>query len=366
MTPRERLIRVFKCLDVDRMPIRLWGVDPMFPVRDDWQPLIELTEKYQLEIIRTWSPSKEEVPESVCKQCDTERIIEERSIREITTTIETPAGLLTRIFHQPISGAPGYVRKHCVENIEDAKKWLSIPDDELPVVDSYFELEKKTGSRAMLMVGIDEAMYMVQRLMGSEVFGYWLYDERDLLREMIDRAYKKIERLVKHYLSKGLGDAYGWVGPELCIPPLASVKDFYEFVVEYDRKIIDLVHESGKLTWIHCHGDMKPVLEGFINMGLDCLNPIEPPPVGKITLAEAKKICKGRMCLEGGVEDGAFYTKTPQEIKEMTINTINQGKPDGGFILCPSSSPNTAAILPPYVIENYRIFVETAVRLRNY
>ncbi|MCX7705722.1 MAG: hypothetical protein N2115_05640 [bacterium] len=348
------------------MPIRLWGVDPMFPDRKDWSLLYELTEKYDLEIIRSWSPTKDEQPELHHKEGIEEKILPEKGFREITTIIYTPKGPLESIYLAPLSGAPGYVVKHFVESPSDARKWLSIPDAELPKVESYFDLERKTGDRAMLMVGVDEAMYMVQRLMGSEIFGYWLYDERELLKEMIERAYSKIEKLVKHYLFYKLGDAYGWVGPELCIPPLASVRDFYEFVVKYDRKIIDLVHDAGKLTWIHCHGDMKPVINGFIEMGLDCLNPVEPPPVGKITLAQAKEICKDKMCLEGGIEDGAFYTKKQDEIREITIETIKQGKPGGGFILCPTSSPNTAASLPAYVIENYRIFVETAVSMRNY
>lgn len=366
MTPRERLIRVFKRQDIDRMPVRLWGVDPLFPVRSDWKVLYELTEKYDLEIIRSWGPSKDEWPKNNFEQVNSEKIIEGKNIKEITTTIFTPEGPITQIFHQPISGAPGYVRKHFIESVEDAKRWLSLPDIELPCVDSYFDLERKTMSRAMLMIGIDEAMYMVQRMMGSEIFGFWLYDERELLKQMIDKAYRQIEKLVKHYLSKGIGDAYGWVGPELCIPPLASVSDFYEFVVAYDKKIIDIVHDSGKLTWIHCHGDMTPVLQGFIDMGLDCLNPIEPPPVGKITLAEAKKICNRKLCLDGGVEDGAFYTLKPEQMRNLVIEVIEQGKPGGCFILCPTSSPNTAAVLPENVIENYRIFVETAVDLRMY
>ncbi len=258
------------------------------------------------------------------------------------------------------------MRKHYIESVDDAKKWLSIPDDNLPRVDSYYDLERKSGSRAMLMIGIDEAMYMVQRLTGSEIFGYWLYDERELLKEMISTAYRKVERIVKHYLSYGIGDAFGWVGPELCVPPLASVNDFREFVVEHDKKIIDLIHEAGKLVWIHCHGDMKPVLEDFINMGVDCLNPIEPPPVGKITLAEAKKICRGKMCLDGGIEDGSFYTMKSKQMRQNVIETIKQGKPGGGFILCPTSSPNTAALFSEGVIENYRIYVETASGLREY
>ncbi|MCM8764922.1 MAG: hypothetical protein NC830_06165, partial [Candidatus Omnitrophica bacterium] len=354
MTPRERLIRVFKRMEVDRMPIRLWGVDPMFPVRDDWALLYHLTEKYELEIIRTWHPSKEESPELPYREEIQEKIRAEKGIKEITTTIYTPKGPLKSVFCAPLSGAPGYTVKHFIESVDDAKKWLSIPDTQLPRVESYFALERKTADRAMLMIGIDEAMYMVQRQMGSEIFGYWLYDERELLKEMIDKAFHGLVNLVKHYLSHSLGDAYGWVGPELCIPPLASVKDFYEFVVGYDKRVIDLVHDCGKLIWIHCHGDMKPVINGFIEMGCDCLNPIEPPPVGKITLAQAKKICKNKMCLEGGIEDGIFYTSEPEEIKKITIETIHQGKPGGCFILSPTSSPNTTAKLPDYVVENYR------------
>jgi len=366
MTARERLIRVFKNQEVDRMPVRLWGVDPANPVREDWKVLYELTEKYELEIIRTWCPAKEEIPEPICKETVTEKVVSERGLKEITTCILTDEGPLTSIFYAPLSGAPGYIKKHFIENKEDAKKWLSIPDQKLPKIDSYFEIERKTGNRAMLMISIDEAMYMVQRMMGSEIFGYWLHDERELLKEMIDRAYKKLETLVKHYLSHKIGDACGWVGPELCIPPLASVRDFEEFVVQYDKKIIDLIHDAGKLTWIHCHGDMKPVLEHFVNMGLDCLNPLEPPPVGKIALTEAKKICGKKMCIDGGIEDGSFYTLKPHEMRELVVETIRQGKPGGGFILCPSSSPNTAACLSGIVIENYRVFVETAVNLRNY
>jgi uroporphyrinogen-III decarboxylase len=206
----------------------------------------------------------------------------------------------------------------------------------------------------------------VQALMGSELFGYWLMDERELLRAMIDRAYADIEALVKHYLARGVGDAYGWVGPELCIPPLASPRDFREFCFEYDRRICDLVHDAGKLVWVHCHGDMSPVLEDFAAMGVDCLNPIEPPPVGKLTLAEAKERVAGRMCLDGGVEDGDLLDRTPEEITRIVEETVAMGKPGGGFILCPSSAPTTVASLNERQIANYRAFVETGIRLGAY
>ncbi len=366
MTSRERLKRVFNRQDTDRMPVRIWGVDPMFP-RDDWKDLYEWTEKYELDIIRSWHPDKEETTPLPYEIHSEETIIEEKGIKEIRTVIETPLGPLAEIRYQPVDGSPGYVKKHLIEDVSDAKKFLSLPEQkDFPGTDSYFTLEKKTGQRAMLMVGIDEALYAVQRKMGSEKFGYWLYDERDLVRQMVDKEYKNLEALVKHYLSKNIGDCFGWVGPELCIPPLTSVKDFYEFIVGYDKRHIELIHNAGKPVWIHCHGDMKPVLEGFIEMGTDCLNPIEPPPVGSITLAEAKAVCSGRMALEGGVEDGAIDTLKPDAMEALVADVINQGKPGGGFILCPTSSPTTRAKLLPHQIENYRVFVETAVKMRYY
>jgi len=166
-------------------------------------------------------------------------------MKEVKSVMETPEGPLTEISYYPADGSPGYVRKNFIEEISDAKKYLSLPEQKnFPGVESYFALEKRTGGRAMLMLYFDEAMYAVQRMMGSEKFGYWLYDERELIRQMVDKAYKEMEALLKHYLSKNVVDCFGWCGPEVCIPPLASVKDFYEFVVEYDKKLIELIHNA--------------------------------------------------------------------------------------------------------------------------
>jgi len=365
MTCRERLKMVFQKKTPDRLPIRIWGVDPLYPQREDWSILYELIEKYDLEIFRNWQPQKDEIPLPLYETTSSESLAEKEGLKEIKTVIKTPKGKLTQIYYKPLDNSPGYIKKHFIENIEDAEKWLSIPEQKnFNKVDSYRDLEEKTGDRALLMIGIDEAMYSVQRIMGSELFSYWLYDEKELLHRMITKSFKNIENSVKHYLSYDIGDAYGWVGPELCIPPLASVKDFREFVFDYDKKIIDLVHSAGKLVWVHCHGDMAPVLKDFIEMGVDCLNPIEPPPVGKITLKQAVEICKGKMALEGGIEDGEFDILKPHEMEKLVEETIRQVK-GSPFILSPTSSPTTWPIFLPRHKENYKTFIETAVKLRD-
>ncbi|HOK56387.1 MAG TPA: uroporphyrinogen decarboxylase family protein [bacterium] len=358
--------RVFKCEEVDRMPIRIWGVSPVFPT-ENFKPLCELVEKYDLETIEIWEPKKDEIPPLPYRIETEEKIIEKEGMKEIITKIKAPKGDLIQVYKHKLGGSPGRVIKNFIEDIKDAEKFLSLPDiRELPKIDSYFEFEKKVGERGLILIGIDEAMYAVHRFMGSEVFSFFLYDHREILHNMIEKKFKEIENYVKYILSNKIGDGFGYVGPELCIPPLASVNDFNEFVFDYDKKIIDLIHDEKKFVWVHCHGDMAPVLERFIDMGVDCLNPVEPPPVSKMTLKEMKEISKGKMCLEGGVEDGAFDTLKPDEMKKLVEKIIEEGKPGGGFILCPTSSPNTWPKLLPRHIENYKIFVETGVKLRNY
>ena len=354
------------------MPIWMWGVDPMF--RDaappSWGPLYDMVEDNDLEIMRRWAPyarpgpeSAEPAPEPNRRQAARTDMWEDHSI------METPKGDLTQIRWAPKDGSPGYVVKDYIKTAEDADRWLSLPHEitePTTETDSYFELLERTGDRAMLKVSVGEAMYSIEALMGSETFGIFLVEEPELLHEMIGRSYQNVENLVKYYLARDVGDYYGWVGPELCIPPLASPDHFREFVTRYDKPIVDLVHDAGKLVWVHCHGDMKPVLMDFVEMGVDCLNPIEPPPVGGLTLAEAKELIDGRMTLDGGIQNGWFDTMSPDEMEAAVEEIVAMGKPGGCYIFGQTSDPSTWVSLSETHLANFRAFVETAVRLREY
>jgi len=368
LSGKERLLRVFRQQLTDRMPFWIWDVDPMFPSdRSSWKPLYEWVEKYELDIMRFWHPKFESVVEQPTVHLREKLQSSKSGMWEYKSVISTPIGDLTQVYYQPKDGSPGYVKEYFVESVEDAKKWLSIPPRIIkPEVASYFELQNKTGNRTMLIVSIGEAMYSIHWMIGSETFGFWLREERSLLHEMIDRSYANIENLVKYLLSHDVGDCYGWVGPELCIPPLASPEDFREFVFNYDRRIIDLVHNSEKVVWLHCHGDMKPVLSDFVEMGVDCLNPIEPPPVGGLTLKEAKELVNGRMTLDGGFENNNFDTLEVEEVEKLVEETVAVCKPGGCYIFSETGTPGTWPILTEKHIANYRVFIETGVRLASY
>ena len=134
----------------------------------------------------------------------------------------------------------------------------------------------------------------------------------------------------------------------------------------YDVPLIEMVHRYGGYVWCHCHGGMGPVLERFADMGVDCLNPIEPPPMGDVTLAEAKARVGSRMCLEGNIQQGDFYVLTARQMREKVAEAIAAGAPGGAFILCPTSSPWQTADLSERALQNYLTFIEAGLEIGQY
>ena len=153
LSGRERLMRVFRRQETDRMPIWLWGVDPMFPSSNPtWTTLYELVEKYELDIMRSWHPRAKTTAKPAPKP--QRRQSDKPNMWEYERVTKTPKGDLTQIHYRPKDGSPGYIKKHLIESVEDAEKWLSIPHrivEPSVEVDSYFELKRKTGDRTMLM-----------------------------------------------------------------------------------------------------------------------------------------------------------------------------------------------------------------------
>jgi hypothetical protein len=171
----------------------------------------------------------------------------------------------------------------------------------------------------------------------------------------VGEAHRQQMHALEEMLAQGVRGVYGYVGPELCVPPLAGPGDFDEFVVRYDQPMHDLVHEAGGIIWLHCHGKMNLVLERFADEGVDCLNPLEPPPMGDVTVADARRRVGGRMAFDGGIEVADLERVGPAELEWMVADTLEQSG-GRGFILGVSSSLSHLLTLSPRVLENLRVF----------
>lgn len=266
----------------------------------------------------------------------------EEFLRHITT-LHTPAGTLESTRFVSLQGKPGMSESYFIKSREDADKYLSLP---LPSpqsdVASFFEADREMGPRGIVDVslGSNPAGFVAEVLLGSETFAIFSLTDRDIIHALCERRLQVMIERVRFLLAEGVGPYFSMSGEEFVAPPLHGPEDFYDFNVRYNKPIIDLIHEAGGRVHIHCHGSVKKVFEGFIDMGADVLHPIEPPPLGDMTAAEAKAQAKGRLCIEGNIQIAHMYERTPQQIREEVEALIADAFADRrGLIVSPTASP---------------------------
>jgi len=365
MTSRERLLRIFRGEPPDRPAVKLWGIKPDQKLL---HPAYEPVHRAGMEL--TDLMPRAEAPFNIALGKAAEKITETFILpgksdewEDVVTRVHTPEGTLESVYIRSTEGKPGYQREHLLKEPEDIDKLLSVPYEPYDFSpDEFWSMEGKVGDRGVTMFGVDHAMYGLQRLIGSENFALWSIDCRDKLLEAIEEFSRRIRVHIDAALDAGVGPVFGWYGPELCIPPLMSVRDFDDFVDRFDRPLIERIHERGGYVWVHCHGRMGPVLERFADMGVDVLNPIEPPPMGDITLEEAFRRVGDRMGLEGNIEEHDIITASEGELRDLIREAIRVGSGGRRFILCPTSSCMEWPDPDPKVIRNLLIYIEEGVR----
>src|SRR5512133_2721977 len=158
MNSRERYLAAYRREQPDRVPIRVWGVDPWSRESQragrhpSFQPLIEAC-LARTDIVADWG-----LPGGLFLSATDEVAVtrHDRPCRhpgyvERVTEFRTPTGPISRVdLHNP-DGLPGYCVKHLIETVEDAERFLSIPY--VPVrgsVAGFFERDRALGERGIV------------------------------------------------------------------------------------------------------------------------------------------------------------------------------------------------------------------------
>lgn len=357
---------IFQGKAPDRPAVKLWGAFPEKEVRHPaYEPILKLA------IERTDLMVPASSPFNLYCGAHEQEIIQKEEIRtvsdewvDVVTTWHTPDGTLQSTFRKSTCGKPGYRMEHPLKEPDDIKKLVGLPYEPFEFDSKdYVRKRESTGDTGIVLFSLDHAAYGLQRLIGSERFGIWSLECRDTLLEAVKLFACRIREHASRVMQAGIRPVFGWVGPELFIPPLMSPDDFNEFVYDVDKALVDLIHNGGGYVWTHCHGRMRPVLEGFVEMGVDVLNPIEPPPMGDITLEEAFAVAGDRMGLEGNIETHDLMMLSSDALEAKIRHALSAGSNGRRFILCPSSGFDEDANPSERHLGNLFFYVKEGVRI---
>ncbi|MHB8959164.1 MAG: uroporphyrinogen decarboxylase family protein [Candidatus Limnocylindrales bacterium] len=111
-------------------------------------------------------------------------------------------------------------------------------------------------------------------------------------------------------------------------------KYFKQFVLEYEKRLVDTVREAGAFSIYHNSGDAAKIMHLYNELDLDCWGYLTPPPFGDVDFDEALEIIRPDMILRGNIDQVDFLmTASPSEIRSRVAGVLEKAVPRGNFIL---------------------------------
>ena len=136
---------------------------------------------------------------------------------------------------------------------------------------------------------------------------------------------------------------------------LMSPATYFKVIAPAFRKVISGYRSLGCHVIKHCDGDIRPVLDFWIDCGISCLDPIDPS--GGLHMPTMKKQYGDRICLKGNVDcAGVLQNGTVAEV-ETAVRELLRDCGRNGIILSSSNSIHSG-VKP----ENYQAMLQALRR----
>jgi uroporphyrinogen decarboxylase len=135
-----------------------------------------------------------------------------------------------------------------------------------------------------------------------------------------------------------------------------SPRQYDRFVLPYEREIVAHIHAEGTPVYTHTCGDIGDRLERLADTGIDGIDTLDPPPLGSVDLADAKRRVGGRVFFKGNIDAvNTLLKKSRDEVRADALARLAIGSLGGGYIL--SSACSVSPAVPP---ENLTVLVEAS------
>jgi len=361
MTPRIRFLKTLRGEKPDRVPLVL----ERFAVRSG-DEIDRMDDPARREIARRVLPHVT-FPVACFTQSNRYLMTDPRHFRKVseerkngttvtTTAIDTPKGTLTAITGRSPDIDTVWTVKYPVESLTDVEKirsapWQLSPDVKPP---DLADLPAEFDGRGYVRSGVSSPFVCVAGMMPYEYFLELCATELDLLRELTELCLQRALANLDAVLADKTIE-YVWMGGcEWLTPPMGSPPLYEELVQNFERPVIERIHQGGAIAHVHCHGRVRSTLELAAQRGADFFEPVEPPPDGDIPFADAKHLAAGRMTLGGNLEARILECGTVDEVDHAVRAAFDGGKER--MILQTTAGP--IGRMSPRTVANYHRMID--------
>jgi uroporphyrinogen decarboxylase len=169
--------------------------------------------------------------------------------------------------------------------------------------------------------------------MGLEVFSLMLYDDPDLVKE-VHRRFSEWTVRVLERVNKLPFDFY-WVSDDVADTknPWVDTAMYEEFLLPSQKSVVASI---GKPWVYHSDGNLFPILDSILTLGMNAIHPVQPSAMDINVLKERYG---RRVGIVGNIDlDYTLTRGTPEEVDAEVKDRIERVGKGGGYIISSSNS----------------------------
>jgi uroporphyrinogen-III decarboxylase len=366
-TSRERLLAVFRREQPDRVPVSTYEMvghdrESWYNRQPSYASLMDVVRE-RTDCLYMCCPAWRDLGRESAVE---EHVRRDGNRTHRTVTLHTPKGDLTARFMQEDNLYTTWTTEHFLKDLDDLERWLSIPYEPTRVeVAHIVEERERLGERGLMLVDVADPICVMAELFEFGEFLVQAMTSPEAILRAMDVVVERQLAVLREALDGGAGPAWRLVGPEYGSAHYMPPAMFERFVADYDRRLIELIHEYGGSVRVHCHGRVRQLLPIFVEMGADALDPVEAPPSGDVELADAKRIAGGRLALFGNIQLRDLEYCEPGEIERIVVECMRAAKAGGAYCIMPTASSINEP-LSDRTRDNYLRFIDAAIEHGRY
>jgi len=252
----------------------------------------------------------------------------------VCTTFHTPVGNVSMKERIGLRQGAGnsWIVEHLAKDVSDFEAVESMVEDTvyIPDYEPFQEVERELGDDGITFVwaGRSPLQKMQLELMGYKTFAIALY-----------RYPKEFEKLLRA-LEKKADERYQIIaespaeivnGTDNISSEIVSPKLFEKYITPFYKKQAQLLHRKDKILEDHMDGKLKCLKDLIARTDLDVVEAFTPPPMGDLSLIEARALWKEKIISLNFPE--SVFLEGPNAAREYTLRILSEAARGDNFMI---------------------------------
>ena len=372
MTRRERLMATLRGESVDRPPVSFYEINGLDENPDNpdpfnihshpsWRPLIDLARNHTDRIVMR-GVSFDGAPPDPLDECTRVQTTLAGESRLTVQTITAGGRTFTSRSRRDRDVNTTWTEEHLLKDADDLRAFLALP---APAAggsvnpSGVLAAEAALGDAGIVMIDTADPLCIAASMFDMAEYTVIAMTEPVLFRRLLDRFAAVLLPRTEAVAQALPGRLWRIYGPEFASPPYLPPALFREYVCSYVTPMIRSIQRYGGYARVHCHGNLRAILDDIAGMEPDGLDPIEPPPQGDVELAYVRRKYGRNLVLFGNLEASDIENLPTPQFAEKVRRALDEGTCGAGrgFVLMPSACPY-GRVLSTLALRNYEKMVE--------